>query len=141
MKTILVPTDFSDVAKNATDLAAGLAQKTGAELVLLHVVEDSSVNSVHYTGELTMPNIEDRLFIYKLIEKAKNEFGAIQEQYADVAVKEVIRVGNPYYSVQDMVGEYSIDLIVMGTTGASGAKEFFVGSNEEKVVRQAKCPV
>lgn len=141
MKTILVPTDFSDVAKNATDLAAGLAQKTGAELVLLHVVEDSSVTSVHYTGELSMPNIEDRLFIYKLIEKAKNEFAAIREAFADVTVKEVIRVGNPYYSVQDMVGEYNIDLIVMGTTGASGAKEFFVGSNAEKVVRHAKCPV
>ncbi len=141
MKTILVPTDFSELAKNATDLAAGLAQKIGAEIVLLHVVEDSSVSSVQYTGELAMPNIEDRLFIYKLIEKAKSEFNGVREKYQNLTVKEEIRVGNPYYSVQDMVGEYDIDLIVMGTTGASGAKEFFVGSNAEKVVRHSKCPV
>lgn len=141
MKTILVPTDFSDVAKNATDIAGQLAQKIGAEIMLLHVVEDASVTSVQYTGELAVPHIEDRLFIYKLIEKAKYEFNTIREKFANVNVREEIRVGNPYYSVQDMISEYNIDLVVMGTTGASGAKEFFIGSNAEKVVRHAKCPV
>lgn len=141
MKTILVPTDFSDLAKNATDVAANLAKRVGARILLLHVVEDSSVASVHYTGELAMPGIEDRLYIYKLIETAKREFDAIRNEYKEVKFEDVIRVGNPYYSVQDMIKEYKIDLVVMGTTGATGAKEIFVGSNAEKVVRHAKCPV
>lgn len=141
MKKILVPTDFSDLAKAATDVAADLAQKMKAEVILLHVVEDSSVSSVQYTGELAMPQIEDRLYIYKLIEKAKREFNSVREKFDGLKMTEEIRVGNPFYSVQDMVGEYDIDLIVMGTTGASGVKEIFVGSNAEKVVRHAKCPV
>ncbi|QSE95844.1 universal stress protein [Fulvivirga lutea] len=141
MKKILVPTDFSELAKNATDLAANLAQKVNAEIILLHVVEDASVASVQYTGELAMPNMQDRLFIYKLIENAKHEFDEVKDKHKGVKIKEEIRVGNPYYSVQDMVGEYNIDLVVMGTKGASGAKELFIGSNAEKVVRHAKCPV
>lgn len=141
MKTILVPTDFSDVANNAANVAAALAKKTGAKIMLLHVVEDSSVSSVHFTGELVIPGIEDRLYIYKLIETAKKEINALREKYKDVNFEDVIRVGNPYYSVQDMIKEYKIDLIVMGTKGASGAKEILIGSNAEKVVRHAKCPV
>ena len=141
MKTILVPTDFSELARNATELAAQLAQKVGAKLIMLHVVEDASVASIQYTGELVMPQIEDRLYIFKLIENSKKEFASLQSKYGDLDIQEEIRVGNPYYSVQDMIKEYDIDLIVMGTKGASGAKEFFIGSNAEKVVRHAKCPV
>ena len=141
MKTILVPTDFSDQAKYATDLAATLAEKMNAKLILLHVVEDTSVAMVHYTGELAMPNIEDRLYIYKLIEHAKQEFSDIHDQYKGVKIKEEIRVGNPYYSIQEIVSEHKVDMIVMGTKGASGMKEFIIGSNAEKVVRHATCPV
>lgn len=141
MNTILVPTDFSDIAKNATDVAANLAKRIGANILLLHVVEDSSVASVHYTGELAMPGIEDRMYIYKLIETAKREFDAIRDNHKEVKFEDVIRVGNPYYSVQDMIKEYNVDIVVMGTTGATGAKEIFIGSNAEKIVRHAKCPV
>lgn len=141
MKTILVPTDFSEQAKNATKLAAAIAQKIEASLILLHVVEDTSVSMISYTGELAMPNIEDRLYIYKLIERAKKEFDDIKNKYKGIKVQEEIRVGNPYYSVQDIVAEHDVDLVVMGTKGASGFKEFVIGSNAEKVVRHAKCPV
>lgn len=141
MKTILVPTDFSEVAQNATDVAMQLAAKMDSKIIMLHVVEDASVASVQYTGELAMPNAEDRLYIHKLIERAKHEFVTIAKQYPEIEIDEEMRVGNPYYSVQDMINEYEIDLVVMGTSGASGAKEFFVGSNAEKVVRRAKCPV
>lgn len=51
MKRILVPTDFSKPAVLATDVAADIARKSGAELILLHVVEGASEGSFNIEGE------------------------------------------------------------------------------------------
>ncbi|WP_185153584.1 universal stress protein [Fulvivirga lutimaris] len=141
MKTILVPTDFSQQAENATAIAANLAEKTKSTIILLHVIEDNAISMVSYTGELAMPGIEDRLYIYKLIEKAKHQFQELRGKYPGVTFQEEIKIGNPYYGVQEIIKDFEIDLILMGTKGASGMQEFLIGSNAEKVVRNAKCPV
>lgn len=141
MKTILVPTDFSKQAQNATAIAAKLAEKTNSSIILLHVIEDNAISMVSYTGEIAMPGIEDRLYIYKLIEKAKQQFKEVKKAYPEVSFKEEIKIGNPYYGVQEIIKDFDIDLILMGTKGSSGIQEFLIGSNAEKVVRHAKCPV
>jgi nucleotide-binding universal stress UspA family protein len=141
MKTILVPTDFSKQAENATAIAANLAEKTKSSIILLHVIEDNAISMVSYTGEIAMPGIEDRLYIYKLIEKAKYQFQELRKKYPAIKFQEEIKIGNPYYGVQEIIKDFDIDLIVMGTKGSSGIQEFLVGSNAEKVVRHAKCPV
>ncbi len=141
MKTILVPTDFSEQAENATSMAAKLAEKTKSSIILLHVIEDNAVSMVSYTGEIAMPGIEDRLYIYKLIERAKREFQDIKKAHPSVSFQEEIKIGNPYYGVQEIIKDFEIDLILMGTKGSNGMKEFLIGSNAEKVVRHAKCPV
>ena len=50
-------------------------------------------------------------------------------------------IGNPYEGITSLVTQGDTDLIIMGTKGATGLKEMFVGSNAEKVVRNASCPV
>jgi len=52
-----------------------------------------------------------------------------------------IRLGNPFRHIFSAVDDQNIDFIVMGTEGASGLSEIIIGSNTEKVVRKAKCPV
>ena len=141
MKTILVPTDFSEQAEKATAIAAKLAEKTKCSIILLHVIEDNAISMVSYIGEIAMPEIDDRLYIYKLIEKAKYKFKELRDKYPGVTIQEEIKIGNPYYGVQEIIKDFEIDLILMGTKGSSGMQEFLVGSNAEKVVRHAKCPV
>ncbi|MEM9857317.1 MAG: universal stress protein [Bacteroidota bacterium] len=141
MKKILVPTDFSEHAGYAVDFATKLTKKMDAELILLHVVEDTSVSTVKFTGEVDLPDIQDRLFILKLIEKVTIDLNAIDEQYADINIKKEIRIGSPYHSIQDIISEHSVDLVVMGTNGTNNFAEALVGSNAEKVVRHANCPV
>ncbi len=141
MQKILVPTDFSDQAQNAVDLASRLAQKMNAEVILLHVVEDPSVTSVHVTGEIDVPDMQDRLFILKLIEKAKTDLASTIAKYSDTNIREEMRIGNAYHNIKDIITEHDVDLVVMGTKGTNSFGEVLLGSNAEKVVRHAKCPV
>ena len=64
-----------------------------------------------------------------------------QEFFTDVNVVEVVQWENVFETITVKAKEHDIDLIVMGSHGASGVKEFFVGSNTEKIVRTAHCPV
>jgi len=143
MKKILVPTDFSDQAGCAIELAAQLCGKLNAELTLLHVVVDATLPSVHYTGEVALPDMQDRLFVLKLIERGKEQMEDLKNDPSlkDIKVRTEIQVGDIYYGVKEFIKEKEIDLIVMGTKGSGGFEEFLIGSNAERIVRHAPCPV
>lgn len=141
MKNILVPTDFSEQAENALEVAYNIAKKANSELTLLHVIEDTTVTSVHYTADLELSNMENKLFMVRMVEKAKKNIAALNEKYGDIEIKTQIRIGNPYHNIKDYINESVVDFVVMGTKGSTGLEEFIMGSNAEKVVRHAKCPV
>jgi len=63
----------------------------------------------------------------------------LTELFINVTYK--IQVGSPYQKLSDEIAEQAVELVVMGTTGADGAGEVFIGSNAERVVRTANCPV
>jgi nucleotide-binding universal stress UspA family protein len=144
MKTILVPTDFSSTAQAAVEVATGIAKKTGAELILLHVVEDVGEDSFSVSGEAfaSAPG-EYRLFTLKLIQTATRKLAKAVDQASvgGLKVSSKLRVGNAYHSMDLTIAEQKVDLVVMGTNGSSGFEEIMVGSNTEKVVRRSSCPV
>jgi nucleotide-binding universal stress UspA family protein len=144
MKTILVPTDFSKAAQNAADVAASLAQKNKANLVLLHVVEDVEEGSFNVEGETTaFGSWEDRIFTAKMIQKSKKQLSKAAAGFIEsgIDVKPILRVGSPYHGIQAIITEQKADLIIMGTNGKSPLEEILVGSNTEKVIRRSSCPV
>jgi nucleotide-binding universal stress UspA family protein len=144
MKKILVPTDFSKPAKLATEVAIAIAKKVKAQVVLLHILEQPTSKSFNVTGEaISGDSWEDKLFTMKLIEKAKNEFAKIIQETENEGVKVVghLRLGNPFHGMRTMITELNVDLVVMGTSGRTQLEEMLVGSNTEKVVRHAHCPV
>ena len=143
MKTILVPTDFSEQATYALDLAAGLARKSGAKVQLLNVVEAPHGSSFSAMGEVTTPDAKDNVYFIQLIESAKTKFDemAAEGKYANIKLEGVVEVGHPFEHISRTVAEHEVDLVVMGSKGSSGLEEIFVGSNTEKVVRRADCPV
>jgi len=143
MKKILVPTDFSDQAKHALKLASEIAKKTDAELILLHVVEIPGQTSFNTMGEATNVDGMEGVYVMKLIELGKKKLQELKESdlLEDVNFKTELKAGNTYYNIAEIVNEYDPDMIVMGTSGSSGVDEILIGSNAEKVVRNAKCPV
>ncbi len=143
MKKILVPTDFSKTASVALDVAADIAKKAGSELILLHVVEEAAGNSFNAEGQVSEGNMMDRLFTLKLIEKAKKQLEKVVQdpKYASIEVNGELRVGHAFHGMRTIIAEHKVDLVVMGTSTHTKLEEMLIGTNTEKVVRSAKCPV
>lgn len=144
MKKILVPTDFSKPASIAIEVAADIAKKSGAELTLLHVIEEAVGNSMNVSGQVsTDAGWEEKLFNIKLIEKAKKQMAKLVDdsKFDGVRLKPELRVGTPYHGMNKIITEKKVDLVVMGTSGKSDLEHMIIGSNTEKVVRTSACPV
>ena len=145
MKKILVPTDFSKQANIATAVAADIARKSGADLVLLHVIEEVSGGSFNVEGEVAslQQDAEDSLFNLKLIQKARK---ALEKAVLDPTIRDVnadgeLRVGNPFNAMRALIEKKKFDLVVMGTSGHTKIEEMLIGTNTEKIVRFSKVPV
>jgi nucleotide-binding universal stress UspA family protein len=143
MKKILVPTDFSKNANIATTVAADIARRSGAELVLLHVIEEVSGGSFNVEGEVASSDISDRLFNLQLIKKARKQLEktVLDPSFRDVKVDGELKVGNPFHGIRTLIAQRKFDLVVMGTAGHTKIEEMLIGTNTEKIVRLAKCPV
>jgi nucleotide-binding universal stress UspA family protein len=141
MKKILVPMDFSSPSLEAFQFAVNLANKSGGSITVLHVVD---LPIVAYGASIDIPVYTYDLALLKdLKQSAKRKFEQIMAKYAKgfKRVKFSVGQGPTFPVIRDHVKNKRYDLVVMGTHGASGLKEFFIGSNTEKVVRFAKAPV
>jgi nucleotide-binding universal stress UspA family protein len=144
MKKVLVPTDFSKPAQMATEVGRDIARKAGAELILLHVIEEATGGSFNVEGQADLGgDMEDRLFNLKLIEKAKKQMekAANDPKLEGIKVRTELRLGTPFHGMTTIIADHKVDLVVMGTAGHSDLEEMVIGSNTEKVVRHAACPV
>lgn len=142
MKKILVPYDFSEVARHALNFACEIADKSSAEIILLNVIEHPTPDSFKTMGIQNMDPME-QLYIKKMVEQVEARLNAVgtESQYSDEKILYKIQLGNAFNTIIDQIVEEAVDLVVMGTEGADGLNELFVGSNAEKVVRKATCPV
>ncbi|MCE7926405.1 MAG: universal stress protein [Haliscomenobacteraceae bacterium CHB4] len=143
MKKILVPIDFSHNSKNALRFAAEVAVKNGASLELLHanVAAIYSVPLSEYASATVYA--EDRNYdesASRLLERTKHELFE-NPAFAKLKVDTRVEEGYLHSCIRNVAQEDEVDLVVMGTKGAAGVNEFLVGSNTEKVIRTAPCPV
>ncbi|MGJ8548842.1 universal stress protein [Winogradskyella wichelsiae] len=137
MNRILVPTDFSDHAENALKVAAMIAKKYNAEIYLLHMMEIPMRQTDQGQTESIIP---ETLFFMNLARK-KFETLMAQDYLKDITVHETVKEDITFNEIKDSCLEFNIDLIIMGSHGASGLKDMFIGSNAEKVVRSSEVPV
>lgn len=142
IKQILVPTDFSEQAQNAFQFACDIAKKRNAEVTLLTVV-DYPAGSAFNTLSINPDDPASNPFVQKVLEKVKKQIHEFPEAVdcEGVTISKKVQIGNPFTHISDEITQNDTDLVVMGTKGASGLDEVFIGSNTERVVRNAKCPV
>jgi nucleotide-binding universal stress UspA family protein len=139
MKKILVPCDFSEQAINAFRFAADIAEQSKGEIHLINVVE---VPVLHDSVLMPVMAYEEALF-KELREKAEKHFTRLITKHAPNVKKVTSKVifGPVYRMLYDYIEDNGIDLVIMGTKGASGVREILIGSNAEKMVRNSPVPV
>ncbi|MBF00878.1 universal stress protein [Flavobacterium coralii] len=144
MKKILVPTDFSEHAEHALKVAAQIARKNNSEIYLLHMLELPSHISDDGIGESnavgSSAGVPEVMFF---MEKTRERFEEVlNAPYLEgIPVVEAIQFDRAFEGIIKQSKKHNIDLIIMGSHGASGFREMFIGSNTEKVVRTSSIPV
>jgi universal stress protein A len=139
IKRILVPTDFDNCSTPTVRYAAELAEKFGAELVLMNVVQDLALAM----PDAVMPTPVPAPVITQLIEAARTGLVNLvtTENLSRLNPKLEVRVGSPAGEIVATATDIKADLVCIGTHGRGGIAHFLLGSVAEKVVRQAPCPV
>lgn len=141
LRTVLVPTDFSEHSCKAREYALRLAQQFGSTLVLLHVIEPAypfPVDGVmHFPGDLDDPSLARR----PAVEKELGRLADITARQGRVPVRSQVRAGRAYEEITAAARAENADLIVIATHGYTGLKHVVLGSTTERVVRHAPCPV
>ena len=140
LNRILVPVDFSAHSEKAIRYATTLANKFGARLSLLHVIEDPFITGA-WQAEAFIPNIPELLD--DLIKAAENRMTEYKQQLAahGSVVESIVITGRPASAIVEQASAGPFDLIVMGTHGRTGLSHAILGSVAERVVQKAPCPV
>jgi nucleotide-binding universal stress UspA family protein len=130
-KKILVPIDFSEPSDAALLYGRNLAKAFGAELHVLHVMENQFLRPTFKSTAAVETGMANRV-AERLSPEDRTTLRAVSAvRMSDEPHDEIIRYAE----------DEAIDLIVMGTHGRGGVARLLMGSVAEKVVRTARCPV
>lgn len=136
MQTILVPTDFSPSADNATQFAAHLARQVGAGLYLVHVYQiPVTLNDMPV---MVLSTDELRRSANEQLQRLQRE---LQEAFPDVAIQTESRLGTINDELEDICRIATPIALVLGSHGMSGLERMLFGSTTISVMRHTQLPV
>jgi len=139
LKTVLVPTDFSEASESALRYGKAMAEAFGASLHVVHVMEDLLAHA--WAAEVyvsSMPQLRDE------IEKESRQRLVTlltDAERATLRAETALLAGNPFLEIIRYAKAHGVDLIVIGTHGRGPIAHMLLGSVAEKVVRKSPCPV
>ena len=137
MKRILVPTDFSKCSEKASVAAMKLSENTEVDLHFLHITDIPIDWNTLENSEKIYPEVTEKVKrlhgqLDRLVEKARKS-GKLAHKY--------LAFNSDYREILNHISKHKIDMVVMGSRGATGSKEWLVGSNTQKIVRLSPVPV
>ena len=144
IKKILVAIDGSKSSDNALDFALDLAGKYSSHIILISVFNPPTVSyltspaMVYIPVDTTKHSEGIRVYHDKMLSDALNKAKSIKK---DLKVEKKLVEGRPADKIVETAKEGKFDLIVIGSRGLGGIKEFFLGSVSDRVADEAPCPV
>jgi len=139
MKKILVPTDFSEPSQHAFKFAIDVAKRANAQLYVVHMVELPMLPETTFGIQ---PHPFDPKLLEELEAKANTAFSRMKSKFPAGTTIQFQPIHD--YVVPGIgifIEQNQIDLVIMSTHGASGAREMFTGSTAEKIARFSPVPV
>ena len=143
MKKIVLPTDFSDNALNAINYALQLFKDDVCTFYLLNTYTpmiytyEYQINAdQHMMEAVDMVKKNSKTKLDELLRSLKKKYNNPKHKYATISSFSILSD-----EVVEFADKHNIDLVVMGTKGASKAREVLFGSNTIHVIKKAKCPV
>lgn len=142
-KHLVTCVDFSDNSKKAIQLALYIAKEEAASLDCIHVYQSAIAMSIDYGGMVSSLPVSADAHVLETWEAELAQFVTpLQQDYPSVRVKtRVIERADIRGAVLDQVKESQADLVVLGTRGKSGLREFLMGTTAERIVAYAPCSV
>ncbi|MFN9721516.1 MAG: universal stress protein [Planctomycetota bacterium] len=141
-RCVLAATDFSPSAAAATRLAAWVAERSGCELTLVHAIENlhEAVHRLSGRAKLDLVSGEGELFEKEVRSVADQKLRVLASQLESgvVRIRCEVLLGEAFLEITHVVQSEKFDLVMTGTRGVSGWKQFFVGSTAKKLIRN--CP-
>ena len=137
IKRFLAPTDYSDLSVSGLRYAFESAFETGAELIVLHVVDmgDDWFGKPKNFGPVRTLMAEQKEFLDKFLREKFGEFMNLVE------VRQKVELGTAYSNIAEMAEREAVDVVMMSTHGRTGLDHILLGSVTEKVIAHAHCPV
>lgn len=137
MKRILVPTDFSEHAMYALQVAAQIAKTFDSELLIINLLDLPTHMQDAVSNGVNIPEV--MLYLNKVNERLDD---LLEQDFLDeVKVSAVAKIEKTIQGIATYSHEHEVDLIVMGSHGQSGFQDMIIGSNTEKVIRNSAIPV
>ncbi|MGO9432811.1 MAG: universal stress protein [Terracidiphilus sp.] len=131
---ILLATDFSPESQNAFYCASSLAKRYGSTLLLTHVLSPEGSSGADKEG--LAPTDAVRHNVEKKMADLENT-----PELKSISHHVIIRAGDTWHVIAQVMADKNVDLIVMGTHSDEGIKKLLRGSTAESVNRHATCPV
>jgi|WetSurMetagenome_2_1015567.scaffolds.fasta_scaffold305153_2 universal stress protein A len=133
---LLVPVDFSEPCRKALRYAVQVAEKFGAKLTLLHVVEPVGSPDFAY-----FPLAADSGRVLRAAQAQMRLLCRREAIPPSMLASAQVREGKPYQRIAEAARSMNVDLIIIATHGYTGLDHVILGSTTERVVRHAPCPV
>ena len=142
-KRILVPTDGSENAVRAGEYAISLADLSGADIIVLNVIDTYYLNSIPQPDVRESVDEELRTDVKRAVElfEAKLEENQCNGTCKNVNFKILIKEGKPADVILKTIDEEGIDQVIIGKSGKKGLERFLLGKTTDRVVKEAKVPV
>lgn len=147
IEKILVPIDGSEPSMKALDYALDLAEALAAEVVLLSVIPPVILPIIPEEEGITpivTPRQVDRYAqkLREIFENVLNEgLKRARSRKPNLKISTRLVEGHPGDNIVRIADDEEFDLIVMGSRGLSGLREFFLGSVTRRVADHCKCPI
>ncbi len=133
---ILFPTDFSETSKKALPYALEIAKRTKAKLSLVHTIEEPYDFSPLLEEYIRQVRRKVETLFHDLLDEIQED-----EAYKDLEIETRILNGRVAFALKEEADALEADLIVMGTTGASGLSKVLFGSKTTEVILQSDIPI